>query len=212
MKTKLEVVTGFLGSGKTIFINKYINTEVCKDKNILIILLENGVTKIETKNRRVNTIYLEEASKLEDILEEKFEKNYYDKVIIEFNGTMNLKLIGDIFKNRKIRGKYIFYGSIFVGEGNSLNNYLMNLSEIIVPFIQSSKLILLNNMSLINNNNRSLISIIENININAPLIISNSINDLEKDLKASKYFKENKVSKKLKALIYKKEIVYGKMG
>ena len=32
MKCKLEIVTGFLGSGKTSFINSYIKTEICKNE------------------------------------------------------------------------------------------------------------------------------------------------------------------------------------
>lgn len=28
MKSKLEIITGFLGSGKTSFINSYLNTEI----------------------------------------------------------------------------------------------------------------------------------------------------------------------------------------
>ncbi|MGV2644559.1 cobalamin biosynthesis protein, partial [Clostridium perfringens] len=42
MKCKLEVVSGFLGSGKTSFISSYLTTDICKDENILVILLEKG--------------------------------------------------------------------------------------------------------------------------------------------------------------------------
>ena len=53
MKCKLEVVSGFLGSGKTSFINSYFTTEVCSKQEILVVLLERGSTNIEKGFRNV---------------------------------------------------------------------------------------------------------------------------------------------------------------
>ena len=204
MRTKLEVITGFLGSGKTIFINEYIKTDLCKNEKILIILLENGLSKIN-KNENIKTKYLKNIEEIKEYLID--EKGTYNKIIIEFNGTMNLIELGKIFKDKKISKRYNFYGSIFVGEGSTLSYYLINLSELIIPFIQDSKIIILNNIKL--NKNENLVNIIENINLNAPIVKSNYIDKLGEDLKENKYFKKNKLIKIIKS---KRELLYGKMG
>lgn len=96
----------------------------------------------------------------------------------------------------------------YIGVSKNLKVYLKNLGEIIIPFIQSSKLIILNNYSLLSlDNQKDLIKFIENINTTAPILISKSLDNLEEDIKLSKYFKEGTAIKKIKAMIYKKEIV-----
>ena len=65
MKCKLEIVTGFLGSGKTTFINSYIKTDICRNERLLIILLEMGNKKVDSS---VKSIYLKEIDELKDII------------------------------------------------------------------------------------------------------------------------------------------------
>lgn len=208
MKAKLEVVSGFLGSGKTSFINAYLNTEVCFEKEILIILLEKGIGSIRSDLKNVKVIYIEDIEKLKDqLLKEVIEKEY-SKVIIEFNGTSSLNLIGKIFKDKLVRKKISFYGNYYIGDSKNLKIYLKNLGEIIIPFIQSSKLIILNNLSLLQmKEQKELIKSIEDINLTAPIILSQSLSTLDTEMKLSKYFREDTSIKKLKSLIYKKEVV-----
>ena len=204
MRAKLEIVTGFLGSGKSLFINEYIKTDLCKDKKILVILLEDGISKIN-KDKNIKIKYLKTIDDLREYLIN--EKEYFEKVIIEFNGTMDLKNLGEALNDKSIRKRYNFYGSIFVGDSSTLYYYLMNLGELIIPFIQDSKIIILNNMKL--NKSENLIDMIENINLNSPIVKSNYIENLEQDLKSNKYFKEDKIIKMIKS---KRELIYGKMG
>ena len=58
MKCKLEIVSGFLGSGKTSFINSYLTTEICSKEEILVILLERGSTNIEESYKNVKVVNL----------------------------------------------------------------------------------------------------------------------------------------------------------
>ena len=68
MKIKLEIVTGFLGSGKTSFINSYLDTEICLEENILIILLEKGIKNIRNDLKNIKVVYLEHTENLKEIL------------------------------------------------------------------------------------------------------------------------------------------------
>ena len=208
MKVKLEIVSGFLGSGKSSFINAYLNTEVCLKKEILIILLENGVTPIRSGLENIKEIYIEDIDNLKKTLLKETIKKNYSKVIIEFNGTSNLGIIGEIFKDKEIRKNINFYGSYYIGDGKNLKIYLKNLGEVIIPFIQSSKLIILNNIvALSKKDQKELINYIENINITAPILVSKSLESLEEEMKESKYFKEGVSIEKIKSLLNIKEVV-----
>ena len=208
MKTKIEIVSGFLGSGKTSFINAYLNTEICLDKEILIILLEEGMKSIKSNIKNIKVMYLENIDTLKDLLLKEIDKKQYSKVIIEFNGTISLATIGKVFGDKEIRKKFDFYGNYYIGDSKNFKVYLKNLGEVILPFIQSSKLIILNNSSLLSSNQeKELIKIIEDINKTAPIILSKSLDILEEELKVSKYFKEGTSIRKIKSMIYKKEVV-----
>lgn len=208
MKAKLEIVSGFLGSGKTSFINAYLNTEMCYEKEILIILLEKGTSDIRRDLENIKIIYLEEVNKLKETLLKEIKDNKYSRVVVEFNGILNLSIIGEMFKDKEIRKSFSFYGSYYIGDSKNLKIYLKNLGEIIIPFIQSSKLVVINNLSFLEiNEQKELIKSIEDINLTAPIVLSRSLSSLDSELKQSKYFKDNATIKKIKSLIYKKEEV-----
>ena len=213
MKAKLEIVSGFLGSGKTSFINSYLNTDVCIGKEILIILLEKGKSDIRGDLGNIKIKYLEEINKLKEILLKEIKSKEYFKVIIEFNGTVKLSIIGEMFKDKEIRKNFSFYGNYYIGDCKNLDIYLRNLGEIIIPFIQSSKLIILNNLTLLDKTKqKKLINDIKEINITAPIIFINDLSNLDLDIKNSIYFKEDKLIKKVKSLLVKRRILYDKMG
>lgn len=206
MKCKLEIVSGFLGSGKTSFINSYLTTEICSKEEILVVLLERGSTNIEKSLKNVKIVYLNNCNNLESILLDEIKYKKYNRIIIEFNGTYNLNIIADLIKDKRIKESISFYGNYYIGEASNLEVYLKNMGELIIPFIQSSKIIVLNNLNSIDKEKReSLIKIIESINLTAPIICSLSINNLEEDLKSSSYFKENILTRGIKTLLNKEE-------
>lgn len=83
---------------------------------------------------------------------------------------------------------------------------MKNLGEIIIPFIQSSKLIILNNLSLSDEiKQKELIKDIKDINTVATIILFYDISNFDFDIRSSRYFKEEKIIKKFKALLVKKE-------
>lgn len=204
MKCKLEIVSGFLGSGKTSFINSYLTTEICSKEEILVILLERGSTNIEESYKNVKVVNLNNFNNIESIILDEIEYKNYNRIIIEFNGTYDLNIIADLIKNKKIRERVSFYGNYYIGEASNLEVYLKNMGEIIIPFIQSSKIIVLNNLNSIDKEKReSLIKILESINLTAPVICSLNIDNLEEDLKSSSYFKESMLTRGIRTLLNK---------
>ena len=199
MKVKLEIVSGFLESGKTSFINSYLISESCYKEDILVILLERGNCNIREDLSNIKVVYLEEVEKLKEVIIKELRNKIYYKIIIEFNGTSNLKLISNLLSCKELKRKINFYGLYFVGNSVTLMSYIKNLGEILIPYIKSSKLIILNNISLLKEKEiNNLITNIEDINPIAPIILSKRINLLENEIRESKYFKDNKVIKKIK--------------
>lgn len=210
MKTKLEFVFGFLGSGKSRFINSYLDSEICKDEKVLIISLEKGNTLIN-KGSNVKIVFIEEIEYLKEIIIREVKTYTFDRIVVEYNGTISVNSVEDICNDKKLR-KYIdFYGGYFIGNAEEILVYIKNLGELILPFIQGSKLIILNNISLISKEKRDeTIKLIKDININSPIVTIDSISDINREIKSNKYFKRNLFIKSLKSLI--KEKINDKMG
>jgi len=197
MKVKVEIITGFLGSGKTSFINAYANTFKEEDKPY-IIYLEKGNKKIDNKYKQSYVKSLEEFEKLFE------ERNLINNktILIEHNGTIELKEISDILLKSKIKQKINFYGVYFVGNYENFNFIVKNIGEIIIPFIQSSKILILNNYNNVDKEERSkTLEIIKEINLNGQIIEISSLDNIEREIKRSKYFKSFKINEIIRGFI-----------
>lgn len=198
MKRKVELVTGFLESGKTTFINGYLNTDLCKKEKSLIVVFEKGNKKVEGLNCKV--LYLKEVEDLESIINSDLSKGV-SKIIIEYNGTESLEKISNIINSKKFTNNFRFYGNYFVCNSKSIVNYIRNLSEIILPFIQTSKLIILNNIEDLEKDElERTIKVLKEVNITAPIVLSKNLISLTSDLQKNRFFKIGKIEKILNKL------------
>ncbi|WP_252244839.1 MULTISPECIES: GTP-binding protein [unclassified Clostridium] len=148
MKIQVEIITGFLGAGKTSFINSLIKESYVKGEKIIVIQLENGEEKIsdEVSNCGLVTIYKQsDLKKLSEDMIALIREYSPNRIIIEFNGTYNLE---DLFK---IIDKKIYKNSMsldriyFIGDTRNLKSYVQNMGNFLIPFIELSNLIILNN-------------------------------------------------------------------
>lgn len=198
MKCKVELVTGFLESGKTAFINGYLNTDLCKNNKTLVVAFEKGNRKIERCNCEV--LYLKEIEELENIINRGLREKV-KKIIIEYNGTESLEKISEVINSKRFKKNFRFYGNYFISNSKNIENYIRNLGEIIVPFIQTSKLIILNNIEDLEKEElERTIKILKEVNIMAPIVLSENIISLKEDLQKSRYFKLSKAEKLLDKL------------
>ena len=109
---------------------------------------------------------------------------------------MPLIKIGNLLRDKNIKKKINFYGNYFLGNCENLDVYIRNMGELIIPFLQSSKLILLNNINKIDKERKkTLIKTVENINLTAPILLIDSIERLDEDLQLNKYFKHAFIDK-----------------
>ena len=153
MKIHIEIVTGFLGAGKTSFINSLLSETQVQGEKILIFQLEHGEKKISQSTDINYFVEIKKLNEVKDLKEEmiySIKKYSPNRIIIEYNGTSNLKELIDIL-NEKIYREYSKVTTIFfVADGKNLKKYIDNVGSFIIPFIQYSNMIVVNNMDYCN--------------------------------------------------------------
>lgn len=197
MRIRVEIVTGFLGSGKTTFINSYLETFSEKDKPY-VITLEKGNTRLKEKHK---AYYAKSLNELEIILE-GLNKNIERPILIEHNGTIEIKEISEILLKEKFKKKFKYHGIYFVGNYENLKFIIKNIGEILIPFIQSSKLVILNNYKNISIEERKgLLETIKEINLNAPILEISSLENMEEEIRKNRFFKPFKINQVIKRFV-----------
>lgn len=153
MKIHIEIVTGFLGAGKTSFINSLLSETQVEGEKILIFQLEHGEKKVLQSTNINYFVKVKKLNEVKDLKEEmiySIKKYSPNRIIIEYNGTSNLKELIDIL-NEKIYREYSKITTIFfVADGKNLKQYIDNVGNFIIPFIQYSNMIVVNNMDFCN--------------------------------------------------------------
>lgn len=149
MKIHIEVVTGFLGAGKTSFINSLLSESQVEGEKVLVFQLEQGEKEIV---QSINITSNLKVKKLEDITALKREMIYSirefnpNRIIIEYNGTSNLKELFDILNEKIYRECSKITTIFFVADGKNLKKHIDNIGNFVIPFIQSANMIIVNNM------------------------------------------------------------------
>ncbi|NFH70510.1 cobalamin biosynthesis protein [Clostridium botulinum] len=204
MKIQVEIVTGFLGAGKTSFINSLIKESYVKGEKIIVIQLENGEEKIsdEVSNYGLVTIYKQsDLKKLNEDMIALISEYSPNRIIIEFNGTYNLE---DLFKiiDKKIYKNNMSLDRIyFIGDTRNLKSYVQNMGNFLVPFIELSNLIILNNTEKCNKENiEGTKSMLNNINPSAYILEAENREAFNLLLRESEIL-ENTFFKKIKVKI-----------
>ncbi|OOM14274.1 GTP-binding protein [Clostridium saccharobutylicum] len=149
MKIDIEIVTGFLGSGKTSFINSLLSESQVEGEKVLIFQLECGTSRISYSsdvNYPIKLVQIDEVSELNEAMIYSIRKYNPNRIIIEYNGTANLKELIDIL-NKKVYKKCSRISTIFfVTNGKKIKQHVENIGNLIVPFIKSSNMIVVNNI------------------------------------------------------------------
>lgn len=148
MKIDVEVVTGFLGYGKTSFINALLKESQVDGERVLIIQMEYGNKKIYEINDINYPVKIMKADDMKDLrkcFDDEIIKFKPNRIIIEFNGTDNLDNLRKIFLEKNLRKKMKLSTVYFVGDGRTLLKNIDNLGYYIVPFIKNADMMIINN-------------------------------------------------------------------
>ncbi|MBK1810943.1 cobalamin biosynthesis protein [Clostridium sp. YIM B02505] len=188
MKTKvdIEIVTGFIGSGKTFFINTLIKNTFLFMEKVLIIQNEQGIAQIEDSIINSKNISLEQYDpqlKLNsEYINSMIDKYKPHRIIIEYNGTKNLIELTDII-SQELTNTCKISSVFYISDINTYSMFLSNMPGLILPCIHHSNLIILNNCANISKDKlKEIKSNINRLNRDTFIATIDKMDSLEKEL------------------------------
>ncbi|MDD3393133.1 MAG: permease [Anaerotignum sp.] len=150
MKTRVDIITGFLDSGKTTYINALLQDENLAEEKIAVLQYEEGeagVTSALLKDNLIVINALEEQKALEEYLEYIVEKFAPDKIIIEYNGMLALEKAFAVFEKRPLRKKCYLGNIVCLVDTSTFEMYTNNFGDILKTQIAFADRIILNKLT-----------------------------------------------------------------
>lgn len=169
-KCSVTLVTGFLSSGKTSFIN-HILQGVSKEE-VLIIQGERGEELIDLGKNNIN---LKNYLDMENLKEEELIRSlkFYapKKVIFECNGVLESKKLIEKIRGGELKDYLRLDLIINIIDMKTFNMFLKNIPSMIIPNISLSNLIILNKCQYVKEDSlKEYRSMIEKFNQNAHIV------------------------------------------
>ncbi|MFV0344552.1 MAG: permease [Anaerocolumna sp.] len=155
MAVYIDVVTGFLESGKTTFI-KELFTKKRKEsyEKIILLVCEEGEKEYDLHFLEANHIILYMVEDPKEITDELFDRieqmEEPDYILVEYNGTWDINPL----LNVKIPNYYTFRNIVYVSEAETFFHYLSNMSALLHPHIKNSDYVIFNRFENINNSQK----------------------------------------------------------
>ncbi len=178
MKLKVEIVIGFLGSGKTSFINHMLREEELQNEVIVVIQDEFGNKEVKNNYNDLNhqnkliVIKNDENKELStDYIKKIINKHAPNRIFIEVNGMKNSTPIIDIFNEKGLKKLCKIDDIISTIDVITFSMYFRNMQNIVRTHIFNSETILLTNVNKLEK--KEFLSIqkrIKNINETANII------------------------------------------
>lgn len=148
MKTKVDIVSGLLDSGKTTFINGMLENRELSGERIVIIQCEHGETEIDNELVKDKTVYIKKLEKENTVDSEYIDAilNEYspDRIIIEYNGMASLESLFAIFEGRQVRKKSLLDKVVNTIDASTFEIFINNMGAILTGQISECDLIILN--------------------------------------------------------------------
>lgn len=152
MKTKIDILSGFLGAGKTMLIKKLIS-EKLKHENIVIIENEFGEVGIDGSILKGSNVQVREinagcicctvSSDFSKAIKEVIERFNPTRIIIEPSGVGKLSDILNVCKGEEIKKLAIINMIITVVDGLKYHTYIKNFSEFYKNQIQNANTLII---------------------------------------------------------------------
>lgn len=184
----IEIVTGFLGAGKTNFINTLVNNTLVKGEKLFILQCEKGEKEILDEIKNNPQVILKDYDP-QTLVTKSFINSIITihaphRIIIEHNGSRRLEELLKLFDEKELK-KICKVSSIYnITDAATYEIFVSNMGNIILDSIYNSDLILLNNKASIQKEKLdSIIKQLEKLNTNAYIIPLNNILEIEQVLR-----------------------------
>jgi len=136
------MITGFLDSGKTSFINGILSDGFAIEDKTMLLCCEEGEVAYDPKLlRNVTVVTVEDQEKLTpQFLEDQRRKCRASQVIVEFNGMW---MIQDFYVN-SMPQNWALYQIIVTVDGPSFDLYAKNMASLMMEKLRNADMILIN--------------------------------------------------------------------
>ncbi|MDF2614302.1 MAG: cobalamin synthesis protein [Clostridia bacterium] len=187
LKTQVELVTGFIGAGKTAFISNLLKETAVSDEHIVVLQLEKGQEELvkETKKGADITCLTPKV----DVLTVTYLSHILllyepDRVIIECNGTRSLDELLALFNHPMIKKK-AFISTLFnLVEAPVFRVYWQNLKPLLIHALSASDMILVTKSHLIRKEDKAdLKNLLENENTHGHILFTEDVAHMEQVIK-----------------------------
>lgn len=185
-KCSVDLVTGFLSSGKTSFINVFLK-KTLKREEVIIIQCEHGKEKINSFIASRNNVNVKKFTSYDELTVERFIRmiKFYkpERMIIECNGVEDSTYFINIFNSTKLTGYFKLSGIININDALTFNMFLQNLPHLVRPSLEKSDLIVFNKANDVPEVKMDkLIEEVKQLNSHAHILIAYNKNNLEKKI------------------------------
>ncbi len=197
MKVKLDIVTGFLGSGKSVFINNIIKETITKDEKVVVLQLEDGETKISNNFTNVKTfMYSDEIDKLDCYISSIVDEEKCTRIIIEYNGTETFEELQSTLSKTIVRKKCKINDIYFIADANVIKSYILNMGDFIIPSLEKSNLIFINNcLGKEIDKIEEIETLVKNINLSGHILKCDNNDDVGRTIRESNLFSKKRIKK-----------------
>lgn len=190
-KTNIEIVTGFLGAGKTKFINSLLENTIVKDEKIVIIQCEAGQTEIKDVIKENINIIVKNLHSFKLLNSELINEiiNTYKpyRIIIEKNGTIKLEQLLMMLEEKKLKHICKVTSIFHLTDAKTFEIYIQNMGNLLMDSIYNSHLIVVTNIKRVSKEElKKIIYKLEGFNQEAYIIKVNNIDGIGSVLKTKK--------------------------
>lgn len=148
MKVQIDVVTGFLGSGKTTFINGLLHSDRLAEERIVVIQCETGEVSIDEEGLQEERVHREQVKKEEDInavFIKKILREYLPhRIIIEHNGMSRVEGLLEALEDRRLSKTCSIATVVHVLDASTFGVFMNNMGSVLVEQISNSDVVILN--------------------------------------------------------------------
>ncbi len=136
--------TGFLESGKTRFIQGFLEDErFGADGNTLLLVCEEGVEEYDSSKFKVDNVFVEyvenEKELTQDYLKKLQKKHKISRVVVEYNGMWSMNTLFDAMPMG-----WLIYQEMMFAQAGSFVAYNKNMRQLTFEKLQGADMVILN--------------------------------------------------------------------
>ena len=178
--TKVDIISGFLGAGKTTFIKKLIEEVFAGEQLVLIenefgeIGIDGGFLKdagVEITEMNSGCICCTLVGDFSKALKEVLEKYHPDRIIIEPSGVGKLSDVAKAIEGMKVDNDIVIDGKLTVVDGKKAKLYMQNFGEFYNNQVEYASTIIVSRTQMMNDKQiEECVHLLREKNEHAPII------------------------------------------